>query len=116
MIDWNVFMTAVAIGAVAELLTLNHPDKYRRVVATGKVLGVACGIALVPGDGGRWALLGLLVARGGDVVGEIVHTAVVRMALWWDERVWRTHQSQVGELQETSTTTSEQTSTEHLTF
>lgn len=110
-IDWNVFVTAVAIGAVAEILTLNHPDKYRRVVATGKVLAVACGIALVPGAAGHWALLGLLVARGGDVFGEFVHEAVVRMALWWDERQWRTHQNQQDELPETSTTTSAPTST-----
>lgn len=93
MIDWQMFTAAVAIGAAAELLTLNHASKYRRGVALGKVVGVAGVLAVLPESGRVWALSGLLVARFGDVLGEFVHTAVVRMALWWDERQWRTHQN-----------------------
>lgn len=111
MIDWQVFSAAVAIGAAAELLTLNHPSKYRRGVAFGKVLAVAGVVSIVPAPGRDMALLGLLIARIGDVVGEFVHTAVVRMAVWWDGRQWRTDQNRTAVSAAKPTTPSEPTST-----
>lgn len=103
IVDWNVFVYAVAIGAAAELLTLHYPSRYRQAVALGKVIAIAAAVAILPGRVAQMALIGLLIARVGDVFGELVHTAVVYAAVWMDERGWATtYQSRTDQQQEES--------------
>ena len=82
-INWNMFIAAVAIGALAEMITQEYSNVYRRSVSVGKVLIIAFAIALLPIASSKWAVLGLLIARVGDVVGKYIYKAVVKVALWW---------------------------------
>ena len=99
----NVFVAAVAIGALAELITLRYSTKYEQWTAAGKVIMVSGAIALLPAAGAWWAIGGLLIARVGDVFGGLVHELVVFIAIWWD-RKWDTSQSRQAELPERLTT------------
>lgn len=113
--DTHVFVAAVAIGALTELITLKYPTKYRQIASATKVIAISVAIAVLPPIGAKLALTGLFVARLGDVFGELIHTALVRSAVWWELRKWDTDQAQMGESPETPITVSERTSTEHTT-
>lgn len=101
--DSEMFAWAVAIGAMAQLLTLKQPTKYMQWAAGIEVLGVALVISLFPYwgiEGSTAALLGLGVAKAGLVIGKHLRRAIERIAYWYTgkKEQWdRTPQIQVEE-------------------
>jgi hypothetical protein len=110
-INSTAFIAAVAIGALAELITLNHPTRYEKATTVVTLLLVAFAVALLPGDGSWWAVAGLAVAKGGDIAGKLIHSVMVKVMVWLDsledDPEWLIHPDPQAEWQETSIQTSE---------
>lgn len=111
-INWEYFMAAVAVGALAEIITTEYPNTFRRGVSIGKVLLIALAIGAI---GNYWAVVGLVIARIGDVLGKYAYFGVVRAAIGVDK--WLQDRKRRGESSETLTTETSRISpeqSEHL--
>lgn len=103
-INWTVFLSIALLGAMAEFWTLKNPNIYQKSVSTGKVLVIAAAIALLPHSLIAGAVVGLLIARFGDLAAEGIYIVTVHVAVWLEKRRWDTDLNQREENQENLTT------------
>lgn len=101
-VNWTVFFGAALLGAVVEFYTITTPNIYKKTTSLGKVFIIAASIALLPQTLVYGALIGLIIARFGDLLAEGFYIVVVQVAVRIDR--WQRQRETDGE-QDNSTTT-----------
>lgn len=104
-INWQAFMLTALLGALVEFWTLKSPNIYQKTVSTGKVITIAACIALLPQALVGGAIIGLGIARFGDLLAYAIYALVVKVAVWLEVRQWDIEQNQTEEEPENLTRT-----------
>jgi hypothetical protein len=112
--NWELFVAAVAIGAMAELLMLSpEMDSYRRTIAGGRILIVAAILAaVIPPAGNAVALAAFAIPAAGRVVGEWVRIVYLRFRIGREVNAWE-HQHRTNEKAGSTSVMPSSASTEH---
>jgi len=87
-IDWQAFLFTALLGAAVEFWTMKSPNVYQKTVSTGKVIAIAACIALLPQSLIGGAIIGLGIARFGDLLADLIYALVVKVAVWAEVRTW----------------------------
>lgn len=85
--NWNLFLIFVAVGAIAELMTMKYPTPGERIATIFQLfVGGFIAAAVIPPIANTAVLTGLFIATCGRVVGSLLSPRIDAIRVYLDEK------------------------------